>query len=172
MYDLTGTIKDFSIDYQTGNPKVIIELNEKPDAIAMYEEFKGTETMSINFDKRKWMRSSSSNAYFWVLCGKLAAKTKQRKIDIYKEFIRNIGNNFDVYSIRDDAVDEFVNKWGGGHLGWVCDILGKSDKEGYTDVVAYYGSSVYDASQMNTLIENAIAECIEQDIPIDYPGKV
>lgn len=173
MFDLTGTIKDFSLDYSTGKPKVTVELNEKSEGIKMYEELKGHKNLSVKLDKHiKLKRSNNANAYFWVLCGKLAAKTRQNKIDIYKEFIRNIGDNFDVFAVQNDMVDEVVNNWGNSHLGWTCDIIGDSDIEGHTDIIAYYGSSTYNSSQMNALIDAAVYECKEQGIEVLSPDKI
>jgi len=165
MHELTGKIKDFSLDYQSGKPKMTIEFEEKEPSVKMYENFKNTNIISFSINDKK-PRSTSANAFFWTLCGKIAFKTRQSKLDIYKEFIRNIGDNFEVYAIKDEAVDDFIKDWGQGHLGWVCDILGKSDKEGYTDIVAYYGSSTYSSSQMNALIYEALRECEEQEIEI------
>jgi hypothetical protein len=134
---------------------------------------KNSKKISVKFDKHNELkRSKSANAYFWVLCGKLAAKTKQNKIDIYKEFIRNIGDNFDVYAVRNDMVDDFIKNWGSGHLGWTCDTLGESDVEGHTDIVAYYGSSTYNSSQMNALIDAAVCECKDQEIDVLPPNKI
>lgn len=173
MFDLTGTIKDFSLDYSTGKPKVTVELNEKTEGINMYEGLKSAKKLSVKFDKQiDYKRSKNANAYFWVLCGKLAAKTKQNKIDIYKEFIRNIGDNFDVFSVKNEMLEEFTRTWGGGHLGWTYDIIGDSDEEGHTDVVAYYGSSTYNSSQMNALIDAAVYECKEQEIEVLPPDKI
>lgn len=164
MFELTGTLKDLSIDYETGNPKVTIEVPDKSTAITMYEELKELKNLSFSVNKQPPPRSNSANAYFWVLCGKLAAKTRQRKIDIYKEFIRNIGDNFDIFAIKNEAVEDFIASWGNGHLGWCCDILGKSDIPNHTDIAAYYGSSTYNGSQMSALIDAAVFECQEQGI--------
>ena len=117
-------------------------------------------------------RSENANAYFWVLCGKLAVKTQQRKIDIYKEFIRNLGDNFEIYSVKNEFVNDFVRDWGDGHLGWVCDVIGEGETEGYSDVVAYRGSSTYSKEQMSALIDAAIIECQEQGIKVLSPSKI
>ena len=173
MFELSGMIKDFSLDYSSGKPKITLELNEKAESINMYESMKSHKNLSIKFDKKiNYRRSKSANAYFWVLCGKLAAKTKQDKIAIYKEFVRNIGNNFDIYAIENEKVNEFIHLWGGGHLGWTCDILGESDEPGRTDIVAYYGSSTYNSAQMAALIDAAIFECQEQEIETLPPEKI
>ena len=177
MYELTGVISDMSIDFKSGKPKLLLALNEKQAAMDMYDELHQAEKLSINIGKYREKRSNDANAYFWVLCGKLAAKTKQNKIDIYRELIRGIGDNFEILPIRNDAVDKFVTNWGKDgngkkRLGWICDILGDSKLEGYTNVCAYYGSSTYDSKQMSDLIDGIIFECKEQGIQTMTPDQI
>lgn len=137
-----------------------------------YDELHNKEKLSIEIKPYRKKRSVDANAYFWVLCGKLAAKTGQRKTDIYRELIREIGDNFEIIPIRNDAVETFIQNWQHGRLGWVCDILGPSQTEGYTNVCAYYGSSTYDSKQMSDLIDCIIYECKEQGIQTETPEQI
>ena len=175
--ELTGKIVDMNLDFLTGKPKLTFEINEMQEAKVCYDELNNTEKLSIKISKYRKKRSNDANAYFWVLCGKLAAKTKQKKIDIYRELIRDIGDNFEVLPIRNEAVDKFVSNWGRDNdgkkrLGWICDILGDSKIEGYTNVCAYYGSSTYNSKQMSDLIDGIIFECKEQGIQTMTPNEI
>lgn len=177
MIELTGKILDMSIDFVTGKPKITLEINEKEDAITCFEELSKIEKLLFKICKFRKKRSLDANAYFWVLCGKLAAKTKQNKIDIYRELIRDIGDNFEILPIRNEAVDKFISNWGRNddgkkRLGWICDILGASKFEGYTNVCAYYGSSTYDSKQMSDLIDGVIFACKEQGIQTETPEEI
>ena len=49
-------------------------------------------------------------------------------------------------------------------LGWVCETLGESKVNGYTNVVAYYGSSVYNTKEMSVLVDNIVQEAKQLDI--------
>lgn len=109
-------------------------------------------------------RSLDANAYFWQLCGQLAAAVHIPMNDIYRDLIRNIGDNFEILPIKNEAVDRFRQCWGAGKLGWVVDEIGPSRIQGYTNVCAYYGSSVYDNRQMSALIDLIVQECRQQDI--------
>ena len=107
----------------------------------------------------------------------MAAKKQHSKIEIYRELIRDIGDNFVIVPIRNDAVDKFIENWkkdsnGREKLGWICDILGDSKHEGYTKVCAYYGSSTYDSKQMSCLIDNLIFECKEEGIQTLPPDEI
>ena len=90
-------------------------------------------------------------------------KLKIPKEDIYKEYIRRCGP-FEVIPIRNDAVQRFIESWGNNGLGWVCDTT-KSKLEGYTNVLAYYGSSSYNTNEMEFLLSTIVEDCIEQGIP-------
>lgn len=123
---------------------------------------KGAMVAALKKITRK--RSNDANAYFWVLCGKLAAAARIPKEDIYRDLVRNIGDNFEIFPIRNDAVAKFREAWGDGKLGWVTDIVGPSKITGYTNVCAYYGSSTYNTRQMSALIDLVVQECRMQDI--------
>lgn len=109
-------------------------------------------------------RSLDANAYAWVLLGKLAAKLSlpQAPItpeDIYREAIRDVGDNYEVTPIRDDAVEHWKAIWSSKGTGWICDDLGPSKIEGYTNIRNFYGSSVYDTAQMSRLIDVIVEAC-------------
>lgn len=170
--ELTGKIADLSLDFLTGKAKLTLEINEKEAVKQGFDELHEAEKLSIEIKKFRKKRSLDANSYFWVLCGKLAAKTQQSKTDIYRHLIREIGNNFEILPIRNDAVQTFINNWQHGRLGWVCDIIGASKIAGYTNVCVYYGSSTYDSKQMSDLINSVIVECKEQGIETATPNEI
>ena len=117
-------------------------------------------------------RSLDANAYCWLLIGRLAAKIGSTPVEIYREAIRGVGDNFDVVPIRDDAVERWVANWEHHGTGWLCENLGPSKHPGYTNVINYYGSSVYDKAQMARLIDIIVEECREQDIETLTPEEL
>lgn len=177
MIELTGKINALNIEFATEKALLTLEINEKEDIKLGYDELHDVEKLSIEIKKYRKKRSLDANSYFWVLCGKLAAKTQQNKTDIYRHLIREIGDNFEILPIRNAAVDKFISNWGrdnGGkkRLGWICDIVGESKIDGYTNVCAYYGSSTYDSKQMSDLINSVIVECEEQGIQTATPDEI
>ncbi len=172
MIELTGTIKDLSLDFVTDRMVLTLAINEKQDAVNCYDELHNAEKLAIKISKHKEKRSLNANAYFWVLCGKLASKLRQDKIDIYRHLIQNTGDNFEVLPIRNEAVETFIRNWQSRGLGWVCDNLGDSKIDGYTNVCAYYGSSVYNKKQMSDLIDSIVFECKEQGIQVETPEQI
>ena len=126
----------------------------------------------LSIDRVKAKRSNDANQYFWVLVGKLSEKINVSPEDIYRTYIKDIGGNYEVVPIREDAVDTWVKSWRVKGIGWQCDIIGDSKLRGYKNVICYYGSSTYDTRQMSRLIELCIADCKEQGIETMTPTEL
>lgn len=109
-------------------------------------------------------RSNDANAYYWTLLGELAEKIGVPPKDIYRTHIRDVGGNYEVVPIRDDAVETWIKNWQNKGLGWVCESIGESKLRGYTNVICYYGSSTYNSNQFSRLIELCIQDCKAQGI--------
>lgn len=114
--------------------------------------------------EHKKKRSLDANAYAWVLIGKLAEAMRLSPTEVYVEAIQNIGGNYEVIPIREEAVDKFTEVWKKQGLGWPCVDMGPSKIQGYRNLRAYYGSSTYDTRQMSLLIEALIQDCKALDI--------
>lgn len=167
---LTGNIVNCNVDFLKSKAYVMFEVNELTDAAKLMEVLDKVLTINVNLYKKK--RSIDANAYFWTLCGKLADKTRQNKTDIYKHLIKEIGNNYEIVPIKNEAVQSWVEAWEHNGLGWICETLGNSKFAGYTNICCYYGSSTYNTKQMSALIDSIIFECKEQDIQTLTPDEV
>ena len=108
-------------------------------------------------------RSLDANAYCWVLIGQLAAKLRITPLEVYREAIRAIGGNYYVTPIKNDAVPRYRQ---------ICEEMGDSKLDGYTNVISYYGSSEYDTRQMSRLIDLIVMECKEQGIETMTPREL
>lgn len=125
----------------------------------------------ITINKIKKKRSLDANAYFWVLCDKLAAATNTAKVEIYKSYIKNIGGNNEVVCVLDKAVDKLVSGWEHNGIGWQTNTT-ESKIDGCTNVILYYGSSTYDSKQMARLIDFAVQDCKAIGIETATPEEV
>ena len=119
---------------------------------------------AVEIKEHRNKRSLDASAYAWTLIGKLAAKLSAGGVvitpeQVYREAIRDVGDNYEVVPIRDDALERWQQIWSGKGLGWVCEIIGKSKIEGYTNTRCFYGSSTYDTAQMSRLISIIVEEC-------------
>lgn len=117
---------------------------------------KRTYTCEVREYRRK--RSLDANAYFWVLCDKLAEATNQPKEAVYREAIRDIGGNSETVCVKREAAEKLKKGWSLHGLGWVTDTL-PSKLPGCVNMVLYQGSSTYDTAQMSRLIDNIVQDC-------------
>lgn len=132
--------------------------------------FKQDKTKKYEVKEYKEKRSLDANAYAWVLLGKLQDKLHIPKENIYKDLIRNIGS-YEVIPIKNEAVDRFKEAWSKKGLGWITETT-KSKLGGYTNVIAYYGSSIYDTKEMTRFIELIIQECEQLDIETKSKSEI
>ena len=163
-----GTIEDISIDYKTQKPKILLVLNER-GSLSSIEELK-EDKLSIEIKKYKNKRSLDANAYMWVLISKLEEKLNISKDIIYKDAIKNIGV-YEVIPVKNEAVERFIEAWTKNGLGWVCETT-KSKLEGYTNILAYYGSSTYNTAEMSRLIDFVVQECKQLNIETMTPEQL
>ena len=126
----------------------------------------------VEIHEYRQRRSLDANAYCWLLLGKLSAKLGTPADQLYREAIQGVGDNFDIVPIKDCAVERWVANWRHHGIGWLCENLGPSKHTGYTNVINYYGSSVYDKAQMARLIDIIVEECKEQDIETLTPEEL
>ncbi len=137
----------------------------------MYDDYKDKD-LRIRLCLWRNKRSLDSNAYFWEMCGQLAAKLNIAPRDIYRILVKEVGGNYEITPIKDEAVETWIEVWEKRGLGWVCEVIGKSKFEGYTNVINYMGSSEYDTAQMSRLINLLIQECKNNGIETATPKEL
>ena len=159
--------------------KVILDGEEAYLCIGLpYQEAKAfTANMkpkkyAVEIKEYRQRRSLDANAYLWTLLGKLSAVLRIPPEEIYREAIRDVGDNYEVMPVRNDALDRWKYIWQSNGLGWVCEEIGPSKIEGYTNVRNFYGSSVYDKAQMARLLEIVIQACREQGVEHMTPDEL
>lgn len=167
--ELTGIIEDMGIDYKFGKPKVTFILNER-ECLNQLEKIKD-DKLYIKVDKKRNKRSLDSNAYMWKIADKIASKIGITKLEVYRDAIKEVGQ-FEIVPIKDEAVENFIRAWKHNGQGWICEIIGKSKIKGYTNVTAYYGSSVYDSKAMSRLIDLIVQEAKQLDIETLPPNEI
>lgn len=117
-------------------------------------------------------RSLDANAYCWVLINKLSAKLNIPPNEIYREAIKDVGDNNYCVPIKNEAIDDYIRVWQGHGIGWIAETMGECKTDGYSYVVTYYGSSIYDSAQMSRLIDIIVTECKEQNIETKTPDEI
>ena len=100
---------------------------------------------------------------------KIAEKTGISKSEVYRHAIKEIGGVSTTVCVQDKAVDRLREGWEKNGIGWQTDTL-KSRIDGCTNVILYYGSSVYTSQQMSRLIDSLVQEAEGLGIPT-YPEE-
>lgn len=127
-------------------------------------ELQEVKELDLTLVKHRRKRSLDANAYAWVLIGKLAAVLRIPPEEVYRQAIRDVGGNFEIASIRQDAVKKWTEIWSSCGIGWIAEEMGESETDGYVNIINYYGSSRYNTDQMARLIDVLADECRRQGI--------
>ena len=117
-------------------------------------------------------RSLDANAYAWVLINKIADELRMPPVEIYRQAIQNVGGNYEVLPVKEEAAEHFKQVWQAQGLGWPCVDMGRSRIDGYRNLRAYYGSSTYTTSQMAQLIDNLLQDCRAMDIEVKSEEEI
>ena len=128
---------------------------------------------AISLECKKWRnrRSLDANAYMWTLVDKIAQKTRQNPADVYRHAIKEIPGNSTLVCVQDKAKDVLQQQWQAKGLGWQTEEL-PSKIEGCTNIMLYYGSSVYNTTQMSLLIDSIVEEAKELGIETLTPYEL
>lgn len=121
-------------------------------------------------------RSLDSNAYMWILLDKLSTvlSTKDApmsKVDVYRQLIPRVGGISETVCVQDKAVEKLIDGWEHNGIGWITETM-PSKIEGCTNVILYYGSSLFDSSQMSRMLDLVIFECKQQGIETMTPEEL
>ena len=157
---MIGKLKDLTMN-RDGTQNITItvqaDFREEFDALA-------DKDVTIEIKKYSKSRSLDINAYCWTLIDKIAEKTKIKKTEVYRNAIKEIGGVSTIICVRDEAVEALCKNWSEHGTGWMTETT-KSKLKGCTNVTLWYGSSVYNAQQMNDLVDSLVQEAEEQGIP-------
>lgn len=166
MLTFKGKLKDHIIKL---GGKVVLMLDT--DLSAEYlDELKDKE-LKVQVSVWRQDRSLNANNYCWKLLDEIAQRTHSTKEEVYQEIISKVGV-FEILPIRNEAVDNFVEKWQSRGLGWVCNIMRDSKIPNYTNVIAYYGSSVYNTKEMSRLIDEVVQEAQALGVQVKTPQEL
>ena len=116
-------------------------------------------------------RSLDANAYCFVLLDRLSAELQTPKEELYRRYIKEVGDVSDIVCVPDKAVKRLTEQWERNGLGWQTETF-PSKLDGCTNVILYYGSSVYDTKQMSRLIDLIVQDCQSIGIETRNPEEI
>ena len=156
---------------EDGDAQIILTSTDRVDISKLKQVTADGKLLRVEIKQHRNRRSLDANAYCWVLCQRIAESIGQTPENVYREFIRRVGQ-FEFLPIKNEAVDRFIEIWQSKGIGWFAEKAWDSKLEGYTTVKAYYGSSVYDTREMSVLIDEIVSQCKEMDIETMPPAEL
>jgi hypothetical protein len=124
--------------------------------------------LTINITHKKKKRSLSANSYLWVVADEIAKVIRSTKEAVYQKAVREVGV-WSAVKVKSEAADKFIRSWNLKGIGWFAE---KSIEEnGWTEIVVYYGSSIYSTSEMSRLIDWMVDEAQELEIDVMTPEQ-
>lgn len=125
-----------------------LRLTFEVEGVDLGELDKLSGPLSIEAKKYREKRSLSANAYFWVLCDKIAKALGSTKETIYLLMLHDAGVFVDLEVIP-EAVEMLRRTYR------YTEVLGTDEK---VMVRCYIGSSGYDSEEMSHLIDHTVTE--------------
>ncbi len=164
---MKGRLVDLSFGLNR-KQRVTIEL--EGDFRDKFDKLKDAD-IKVEIKKYRKKRSLDANSYAWTLIDKIASELGMSKIEVYRNAIKNIGGVSDIVCVMDEAVEKLRQGWEKHGLGWQTETM-ESKIPGCTNVILYYGSSVYDTKQMSQLIDNLVQDAKALGIETATPEEI
>lgn len=165
MYELNGTIKGVSEDYQTGNALLTLSVNNKQSAINCYDDLHLAEKLSIKIDKYREKRSLNANNYAWKLLTEIGNVMRMSKEDVYFIMLKRYGQSEMISVLSHIPITQYVK---------YCEEAGESTLNGkqFKHYKVYKGSSEFNKKEMSIFIDGIVSEAKELNLPTETPEEI
>lgn len=163
---MTGLSKNLN-----GDLIISFAVDDNPALIEDYEKLKDSKVV-LEVKKYHDKRSLDANAYFWQLCDKIARVLGSNKDTIYLMMLKEAGVFADV-DVKKDAVEMLTR------IYRICEVMQEydvvdsvyEDAVTYCTVRCYFGSHLYDTSEMAHLINHTVNQAQELGIDTITPDE-
>lgn len=122
-----------------------------------------TGPLAIEVKHWRERRTLSANAYFWVLCQRIAERIRSTKEAVYLLMLRDAGQFVDL-EVAKEATQMLQRVYR------YTEVLGED--EGRAVVRCYMGSSGYDTDEMSRLIDHTVDEAQALGIETMTPDEL
>ena len=106
--------------------------------------------------------SLDANQKMWALINEMSTVLKLTPEEIYQGYIPDVGNNYRVFPVKPEEINQFAEEWCHGHLGRMVEDMGPcrlTNLRGYHNVKCYRGSSEYDTVTFSRLLDLVCQDC-------------
>lgn len=141
------------------NSKIYISLETENQTILpeIQNLFNSKKLMKIEIKKFRKKRSLDANSFLWSMIDKISQSLNVERKMVYMDLIHE-GGVFEIVPVKENAKDRWIQNWEERGEGWFCEEM-PSKLKGFTNVKNFFGSSVYDSTEMGRIIELAKQEC-------------
>ena len=162
---VTGKIVGANIDFKTGKPVLMLEVNERHDFEMLVDDMKDRERLSIEVKPYRERRSLNANNYAWKLITEIANVLRAGKDEIYLRMLKRYGQS-DLVSVLTGIPVEHYFKY--------YEEAGESRLNGkdFTHYRVFKGSSEFDTREMAIFIDGIVSEAKELDIQTETPEMI
>lgn len=165
MYELTGTIKDFSLDYRSGNATLTLSINEKQSAMNCFDELNGVEKLSVKIEKYRERRSLNANNYAWKLLTEIGNVIRADKEEVYLKMLKRYGQSELISVLSHIPIKEYFK---------YIEEAGESELNGklFKHYRVYKGSSEFNSLEMSVFLDGVVSEAQELGIDTRTPEEI
>lgn len=161
--------KSFRIQYDAQMmPELVLSLASR-ECLNHLDDLKTAtdkgKLLDIEIKPYRAHRSLDANAYFWVLVGQMAKVLRTDKDSMYLQLLKRYGQ-YTYIIVKPEAVEKTLQAWR------LMEEIGKTKDEKGVQMLAYFGSSAYDAAEMARLIDGTVSECKELGIETMTPSEL
>ena len=123
--------------------------------------------LAVELKQYRKRRSLDSNAYLWLLLGKMAAVLNTDKDELYLIMLERYGIYTHVI-VKPEVAERVKQEWR------TVRELGEVTVNGKTGIQlqCFFGSSSYDSKEMSVLIDGVVSECKELGIETLPPDEL
>lgn len=147
---------------------LILSLANPLDAGKVLSKFNSGNYELRRIDQK---RSLDANAYAWVLIYKIADKMRLEPVQVYRQYIRDIGCKVSMVTVSAEDVELEVDSFVAGHLGRLVDIA-DHNIPGFAVLHKKYGSSNYSRAEMARFIDSIVQDCLALGIEVKDQGYI
>ena len=162
---VTGRIVGANIDFKTGKPQLLLEVNERNDFELLVDEMRDKDKLSIEIKPYRQHRSLNANAYAWKLIGEIADIMRAGKDEVYLFMLKRYGQSELISVLSHVPIGNYVKYY---------EEAGESKLNGkmFKHYRVYKGSSEFDTREMSILIDGVVSEAKELGIQTETPNQI
>ena len=162
---VSGRIVGANIDFRTGKPVVMFEVNERNDFEMLVDEMRDKDKLSIEVKPYREKRSLNANAYAWCLIGQIADILRTSKDEVYLECLKRYGQSELISVLSHVPIENYVKYF---------EEAGESKLNGkmFTHYRVYKGSSEFDTREMSIFVDGICDEARLLGIQVETPNQL